>query len=490
MLLPTTYPVTCHTEHVGIGSTFVAIKGYSLDGALFIPRAIEKGAKRIVCAADPTLNVPVVDKIEDICQPEVLRAKTVKKNGVEYLYVSNTRKALALLSAEALGNPASSLKIIGVTGTKGKTTTSYLIHHILRTVGYRAALLGSIRNVIIDREMDSSLTTMESDSLHSFFAECLTEGVQYVVMEVSAHALSMYRTYGIKFDGVCFTNLAEEHLDFYEDLDSYFGAKYRLFSQVKEQGLVVINADDCWGRTAAERIAAEKTERTLITGGMDHGDVSFTIDENCRDGLRCTVNSAEVLRLNSSSLFGAFNASNMTMAALLCQGIGISSHLIEEAMTTFPGVAGRLQPHYLKNGAIAFVDFAHNPSSFEAVLKELRTLTDDLIVVFGCGGDRDTTKRPVMGQLAAHFGDTVIITNDNPRDEDPDTIIKQIVDGISPELMSRVIIRADRGDAIKEAVERSKKSSLIALLGKGHEDYYLMSGKKLPFDDYKEISAY
>lgn len=419
MKLPTMYPVTCHTCHVGPGSTFVAIDGFVRKGTDFIDEALARGATKIVVGDD-------------------------------------ARRQLAQLSSAALGNPAQKLKIIGVTGTKGKTSTTYLIDYLLRQAGYKSALLGSIKNKIIDDEIESVLTTPESDYLHIFFSECVKRGVTHVIMEVSSHAIALDRVHGLDFDIVGFTNLAPEHMDFHPTMEDYFATKIKLFSQVKPDGLVVINGDDEWGKRA---IAQAKN---------------------------CVAFSRSDLTFEVPSLLGEFNKYNILMACIICKKLGLQKDFLCKVLKKFPGIPGRLQMHVLKNGARAFVDYAHNPSSFEAVLQTLRPLTSHLIIVFGCGGDRDKSKRPVMGQLAVQCGDEVIVTNDNPRDEDPDAIINDICQGTG----ERAVCIFDRKAAIARAVALSGQDSIIALLGKGHESYYLCKGKRYRFNDFEEIGRF
>jgi UDP-N-acetylmuramyl-tripeptide synthetase len=445
-MLKTVFPVTCHTKHVGPGSTFVAIDGFKVQGSSFIPEAIERGATKIVVNRD--VQVP---------------------NHVELLVVDDCRKALAELSSAALGNPASKLKIIGITGTKGKTSTTFLIGHIL---GDKTALLGSVKNRIGQEEFDSELTTPESDYIHMFFDECVRRGIEYVIMEVSSHAIALQRVHGISFDCIGFTNLAPEHMDFHPTMEHYFETKCRIFSQLKPGGCIVINGDDAWGRRVALK--------NVITFGFEG---TCGVVKNDITGLVIRVDEET---FSIPAMFGLFNAYNVMMAILVCRCLGVK--VIAERLLTFGGVPGRLQMHKLQNGAIAFVDYAHNPSSVEAVLKTLRSLSDHVIVVFGCGGNRDTTKRPVMGRLAAEYGDEVIVTDDNPRDEDREVIIDQIFQGISADVCSYRI--PDRAQAIQKAVACSRAGSVIALLGKGHESYYLCKGVKYYFNDLEEIKKY
>lgn len=424
--LPKTYPVTCHTDHVGQGSTFVAINGFENDGTKYIDLAIKKGATKII--------------------------------------VENTRKALAELSSKALNNPAEKLKIIGITGTKGKTTTTYLIDHILKEAGFKTALLGTIKNKILDFEIQSERTTPQSDYLHMFFDQCVKQKVDFVVMEISSHALSLDRVHGIKFDTIGFTNLASEHLDFYKNMENYFAAKCKIFEHIKPNMPIVINSDDKWGQKVVKKLNNNKFNL-----------IPFSKDD---------------IKINCPTLFGEFNTYNIIMAFLICKNLNIPTNQILNAIKTFPGVPGRMQKHVLKNKSQAFVDYAHNPSSFKAALKSLKNLNSNLIVVFGCGGDRDKTKRPIMGSLAAQYAKKIIVTDDNPRFENNEQIIKEIINGIDKSKQKNVLCIPNRSLAIKKAVELSNENSIIAILGKGHENYYSVNGKTLYFDDFEEIGKY
>jgi UDP-N-acetylmuramoyl-L-alanyl-D-glutamate--2,6-diaminopimelate ligase len=487
MLVPTIYPVTCHTDHVGPGSTFVAIKGFRNDGTTYIQQALEKGATTIIIE-----QTAVTEEIEKLCRN--IKAKLC--------IVADARKALAEYSSAALDHPWRKLTIIGITGTKGKTTTTYIVEHILRHAGHTTAVLGTIANKIGDQIEASSNTTPESDYLHMFFAECLKRGVTHIVMEVSSHALSLHRVHGIEFDSVSFTNLAPEHMDFYTGMDDYFAAKAHIFTQIKHHGTCVINTDDIWGKRAhiLATEAAIKTQARIISMGklvpeqrlnnLPDNHIPFMINKSSFAGLALSLCLPQPFELVCPTLFGIFNCYNLSMAALLCLNAGISSSLIIEALATFPGVPGRLQRHLLANGAYAFVDYAHNPSSFHEALNTLRPYTTDLIVIFGCGGNRDRTKRPVMGQIAATMGDKVIVTDDNPRFEDRHAIINEIVAGIPQDLQHKILIEPNRKSAIAQAAALSRKGSIIALLGKGHETYYSVCGKTLHFDDFEEIKNF
>lgn len=444
------YPVTCSTNNISNECTFVAIKGFTADGNNFIKKAIELGAKKIV---SEQLNQDILD----FC----------KLNNVEFIHVKNARKALAQLSAKSLNINKIKTKIIGITGTKGKTSTSYIIDFILKYNNFRTALIGTISNKILEQKFETINTTPDSDYLHMFLNECNLQNIDYLIMEVSAHALSLYRVHSLKFDAIGFTNLAHEHLDYYKNIENYFKAKLKIFSKTKKSSFAVINTDNIWGQKVFEKF---NNKKNLIN-----------LDKNIFNIIKNYI---------PKSMPGEFNEYNFGMSYLICKNLGLQDNDILNAIKNFPGVPGRLQLHTLKNNARAFVDYAHNPSSMEEVLKTLRPLTKNLITVFGCGGNRDTEKRPIMGNLAVKYSDTVIITDDNPRFEDPKNIINEILTGINKSDLNKIKVISDRKCAIEQAVKLSSPECIIAILGKGHEDYHLVAGQKFHFDDFEEICKF
>ncbi len=457
---PSIYNVTCHTDHVGPGSTFVAIKGFKEDGNAYIPQALKKGATTIVVevASQAIKNL-------------------VQEYNAELNIVSSSRKALAELSAKSYGYPAHDLKLIAITGTKGKTTSGYLLYHILRTAGYKVALLGTINSMVNDTEYETLLTTPQPDYLHLFFDLCKQEGVEYVIMEAAAQALSMSRLETLVFDAMAFTNFSLEHSEFYGSMDEYFAAKCKLFDHVQD-GLVVLNGDD-------ERVASSyegNAEKQLISmQGL--GSINGSILESTLDLLRVRISGEETYEVHSTSLLGEFSAYNILTAVALATRYGVSSFIIQQALESFKGVPGRLARYQLDNGAVALIDNAHTPSSFEAFFKAVRPLSEHIIVVFGAGGDRDALKRPIMGALAAQYADQVILTTDNPRSEDPGAIVQEIKKGVGKEYLGNVSVELDRERAIRDAYLKTKKGSLLVLLGKGPVEYQHIGDEKIPFSE-------
>lgn len=460
--LPKLWPVSCHTDYIGKNSTFVAIKGHNQDGIDFVPLSLQKGARTIV--AEYTADI----------SPEIIHA--IKEAEAQLTFVPNARRSLALLAASAWGNPAAKLKIIGITGTKGKTTTAWLLQHILQAAGKKTALLSTAKNKIDQHEFATELTTAHPDYLHAFFHTCVTVGVEYVVMEVAAQALSLHRTAGLEFDGIIYTNFAQAHGEFYSSESEYFAAKKLIFEQIKLNAPVLINADD-------EKLAPLIAEYDATGFGLK-GDIYAHAVQSSLSGIEAQITvGSEHVAMRCPALIGSFNLYNIVAAVGMAHRLGVCSDSIALALQTFKGIPGRLERYDLSQGAVCFIDHAHNPLSFSAVLPLLRSLTDHLIVVAGAGGDRDRQMRPVLGQLMADFADHIFITTDNPRSENPADIIAAIYAGIPADKKAKATCELDRESAIKKAVALSKHNSIIALLGKGPEQYQIIGTQKVPFSE-------
>ncbi|MGC2310130.1 MAG: UDP-N-acetylmuramoyl-L-alanyl-D-glutamate--2,6-diaminopimelate ligase [Candidatus Babeliaceae bacterium] len=462
---PETFPVTCHTQHVGPYSTFVAIKGMKDDGTHYIHEALQKGARVIVIEKDVQLDPLILELIEWY--------------KAQFLVVDNTRLALAHMSAQTLDFPAKKLKFMGITGTKGKTTTAFLAEHLLKTAGYKTALLSTVKNRILNTDLSASLTTPQPDYLHVFFNICLQAGVEWVVMEVAAQALTLHRVEGIDFDLVIFTNFSQEHGEFYATQDDYFAAKAQLLKQLKSTGIFIANADDDQVMTLTAQ-----PNKFLYSIDSEKVDLRLSILENTLKGLKVLVKNTDTqTEFLCPQLVGHFNAYNIASAIAGVQQLSLNKRVITQALFTFPGVPGRLNSYKLPNGATAFIDYAHNPASYEAVLSTLRAYTSRLIVLFGGGGDRDQLKRPIMGKIAAHYADVIILTSDNPRSEDPQQIIQHIQAGIDASQRHKILVELDRENAIHMAYKKSNPESIIVLLGKGPDEYQLIKDIKYPFSE-------
>lgn len=462
VVFPKIFPVACHTDNVGYGSTFVAIKGQHQDGAAYISVAIDQGAHTIVLDKETIVPVHVL--------------QYARKQNVSFMRVANTRQALAQLSAQALNFPAKRLKIIGVTGTKGKTTSVFLLEHIVRTIGYKTALLSTVKNKILNQELSTNLTTQQPDYLHVFFDRCVQAGVEYVIMEVAAQAHSLHRIDGIEFEAVLFTNFAQEHGEFYPSLEEYFAAKCSILKQSRSEGKVIINIDNNWCQKIAQTTLA-------YTFSLRNPYADFYVHVESSNPLVLHVKGHVI----ETHLLGRFNGYNLAGVLAVCNLLGIDMHVCRKALRSLESIPGRVERHMLSNGACCVIDYAHNPSSYESVLSTLRDMTDHLIVVFGCGGERDALKRPMMGALAVQYADQVFLTSDNPRSEDPQKIVEDILTGIAAEERVKVVVELNREQAIKDACAQSKKSTIIALLGKGPDHYQLIQGKKYYFNEAEII---
>lgn len=472
IVLPCLWPVTCHTDYVGKNSTFVAIKGNTFDGITYVPLALQKGARTII--AEHTADV----------SQEILDA--IKAADANLKFVANARRALAIESAQAWGNPADKLKIIAITGTKGKTTTSWLLYHLLHNAGYKTALLSTVSNKIGNESFETQLTTQQPDYLHAFFHTCVKEKVDYVVMEVAAQALTLNRVDGLSFDGVIFTNFAQAHGEFYATEAEYADAKKGIVALAKPGAPLVINADDVVGSELLHKYM------NAISFGIEkeHTRISGTIHSLSAQGITGVINAAgQAVNFDCMALIGNFNFYNILAAYSMASRLGLSHEHIAAGLSTFVGVPGRLEKISLDNGAFCFIDYAHNPLSFKSVLPLLRSMTDHLIVVAGAGGDRDKAMRPVMAQLMAEHADRVFLTTDNPRSENPADIIAAMYSGITPDKKQIVECEIDREVAIKKAYNVSRTNSIIALLGKGPDEYQIYGTVKQPFSERKIIQS-
>ncbi|MCL4379977.1 UDP-N-acetylmuramoyl-L-alanyl-D-glutamate--2,6-diaminopimelate ligase [Candidatus Dependentiae bacterium] len=469
-LAHTPFKVAAHTDNVGPGSTFVAIPGRKKSGTAFIAQAVAKGARTVVVENTVLLD----DAIVRLCTDAAVTIVTV----------DNARAALARLSAEAYGFPARRLKIIGVTGTKGKTTTTFLIRHVLQATGHTVAMLSGVYNCIGTTRFVADLTTPQPDYLHHFFAACVEQGIEYLVMEAAAQAFSLHRLDGIFFAGIVLTNFSREHAEFYSSMEEYFAAKKEIMAHAAPGAAVCINADDPWLQQLIVDNPAVITFGTapqatfrLLQYSADMRAIAMTIEH--------TIHSYHLV---TEQLVGSFNVMNILGAIACLHTLGISLAAIASALQSLPGIPGRLERYLLAHDVIGIVDYAHNPSSFAALLATVRPATKQLIVVFGCGGDRDPGKRPMMGSIAEQYADCIVLTTDNPRSEPVEDITAAILQGISAR--EDVIIAYDRSDAIAIAVAQAKPGAIVAVLGKGPDEYQEVAGVKTFFSDSKELQRF
>ena len=469
----TTFPVTSHTDYVSTGSTFVVIKGQKEDGSLYIKKALERGASTIVVEVGAEFSKEV--------------EQSIAQHGAHVEHVGNARKALAYLSAEAAGHPAKKLKLFGVGGTKGKTTTVSRLAHLLKTLGKRVAFISTAlvsldtgKDELAEFDCTGTLTTPQPDYVHQFLKLCVEKGVEYVVLEVAAQAHTFFRLEDIEFEGVIFTNLDREHGELYPCMEQYFSEKQKLFAHVKKGGSVLINADDLYG----QRLLEANTFGAKSFGVTTTADYDATL-------LSDTLSEQEVLIEGPKAAFvctyqgfpGLYNLSNVVGAVGLLAERGFPIDKLAEKVIAFPVVPGRLEMQQLTNGALAVIDYAHTASSFEHVLSLMRPRTEHLLVVFGAGGGKDIDKRPAMGEVASRLADVVIVTDDNPRFEDPAVITDQIVCGVKVAHKHKVTVLHDRQAAIERAYALSCAGSIIMLLGKGPDDVQIVNGERLFFSE-------
>ena len=443
------------------GTLFFAVRGTQADGHNYIGKAIEKGAVAIVCETLPeTLN-----------------------DAVTYIQVENSAYVLGVSASNFYGNPSRQLKLTGVTGTNGKTTIATLLYRLFTDAGYTCGLLSTIEN-IVDREVvPSTHTTPDPLELNALLHKMVEKGCEYAFMEVSSHSVDQDRIAGLEFAGGIFTNLTHDHLDYHKTMANYRDAKKKFFDNLPSKAFALTNLDDKNGAIMLQNTRAERLSYAL----KHDADFKGIILESHFDGMMMKVNGTEVF----TQLVGGFNASNLLAiyGAALALGFDKDELLVE--ISKLRGANGRFDMVRNRSGIVGIVDYAHTPDALENVLKtvnDVRCHKETLITVVGCGGNRDTTKRPEMAAMAAKLSDKVILTSDNPRNEDPDEIIRQMKAGLSDEDKRRVLSITNRREAIRTAVALAEKGDIILLAGKGHENYQEINGVKNHFDDKEELT--
>lgn len=461
--VPRVQGISLDSRKTKTGDLFVALRGQKVNGHDFVKRAQERGA---VAA--------LVDHLVLDCNlPQII--------------VKNTRYALAIVSGNFFGNPGQKLKVLGVTGTNGKTTCTYLVKSILERAGFSVGLIGTIGVLIGDQVVATTTTTPttpESLDLQRIFAQMVEEQVEFVVMEVSSHALELQRTAGFEFAGALFTNLSQDHADFHANMEDYFAAKAKLFQQVS--GTSVTNLDDPWGAKLVNLCPGA----VLTYGAMQEGQFRAQKIQLEKSGVSYIL-SSEVGQIPIHlPLTGYFNVYNSLGAAALCFSQGVSLEHIRAGLEGVRGVPGRFERIENEYGLHVIVDYAHTPDGLENVLRSARELvsTGEVILVFGAGGDRDRTKRPLMGAIAARHADQIIITSDNPRTEDPAAICSSIEAGLlSANSLASYEIIINRREAIRKAVATANPADLVIIAGKGHETYQEFAQGRIHFDDGEEV---
>lgn len=441
------------------GDIFFCITGFSTDGHKFIPSALEKGASVIVCERE-------IENVPDNC--------TVIK-------VEDGRKALAKAASNFYKNPSKHIKLIGITGTNGKTTSAFMIKSILEEAGYKVGLIGTIANFIGDKKLHTERTTPESLELHELFRKMVDSKVEYCVMEVSSHSLSLNRVYGLEFSQGIFTNLTQDHLDFHKTFENYYNAKLQLFKNSKNS---IINIDNDYGNKILKDL-----NNNQITYGVNHeADAKAENIVLHSRGVNFNFSYKGIYEKMELQIPGNYNVYNALGSAVACLNEGVSIKDVKNGLekVQVPGRCEIVTKDY-NLGFDVIVDYAHTPDGLENILKTAREFTDGkLISVFGCGGDRDTTKRPIMGKIGTDLSDISIITSDNPRTEEPKKIIEDILNGIEKENYEVIV---DRKEAIKRAMKIAKKGDVVVIAGKGHEDYQVLKEKTIHFDE-REVVAH
>lgn len=449
------------SRKVAEGNLFVAVKGTVSDGHLFIKTATDKGAKVIICETLPSIF----------------------EADITYVKVTDAGKALGIMAANFYHQPSKKIKLVGVTGTNGKTTVATLLYKLFRELGFKVGLISTVENQINDKVVPATHTTPDPIALNILVNDMVSLGCDYCFMEVSSHAIAQHRIEGLNFTGGIFTNITHDHLDFHLTFDNYIKAKKAFFDGLNKSAFALTNADDKNGMVMLQNTAAHKKTYGLKT----LADFKAKIIENQFSGLHLDIDGQEVY----FKLVGSFNASNLLAvygAALL---LDQDKTKVLTALSKLDGAEGRFDYIVSSNNIIGIVDYAHTPDAIENVLStidNIRSKTETVITIIGCGGDRDKAKRPLMAKTACDWSDKVILTSDNPRTENPDQIIKEMQVGVSPVNQKKVLAITDRKEAIKTACHLAKPGDIILLAGKGHEKYQEINGVKSDFDD-KQILA-
>ncbi len=448
------------SRKVGLDDVFVAINGTLSDGHEYIKKAVDKGALAIICERIPSETI----------------------NGITYIQVLDSQSALAIMSDNYYEKPSTQLKLIGVTGTNGKTTIATLLYNLFTAAGYEAGLLSTVKVMVGKTKHTATHTTPDSLTINRYLREMVAAGMTYCFMEVSSHGVHQKRTEGLHFTGGIFTNLSHDHLDYHKNFAEYRDVKKKFFDELPKSAFALVNADDKNGIVMLQNTAAKKVTYAL----KSMADHKAQILENQLQGLLLKLDGQELW----VKLIGNFNAYNVLAIYATAQLLGLETIDTLQLLSTLESVDGRFQYLISENKVTAVVDYAHTPDALKNVLETInaiRTGNEQLITVVGCGGDRDATKRPKMGQIAAQLSTKVIFTSDNPRTEKPEDIIEQIEAGVAPIDYKKTLSVTDRKQAIKTACQLADENDIILIAGKGHENYQEVHGERTVFDDYKTV---
>ncbi|MEZ4874077.1 MAG: UDP-N-acetylmuramoyl-L-alanyl-D-glutamate--2,6-diaminopimelate ligase [Flavobacteriaceae bacterium] len=449
------------SRKVGLNDVFVAIKGTLSNGHDFIKTACEKGAIAIVCETLPEMII----------------------NGITYVQVEDSQQALALMAANFYENPSENLKLVGVTGTNGKTTIATLLYELFKKAGYATGLLSTVKIMVGDKKHPATHTTPDSLTINKYLKGMVDAGVAFCFMEVSSHGIHQKRTEGLHFAGGIFTNLSHDHLDYHKDFKEYRDVKKSFFDHLPKSAFALTNLDDKNGPVMVQNTKAKKYTYALKTVA----DYKAQILENQFSGLLLKINGHELW----AKLIGNFNAYNLLAIYGASELLGLNSMEILQLLSTLESVDGRFQYAVSAQKITTIVDYAHTPDALKNVLETInaiRTGNETLITVVGCGGNRDAEKRPVMGNIATALSTKVIFTSDNPRNEDPQVIIEAMEKGVSPEHYKKTLSIVDRKQAIKTACQMAQEGDIVLIAGKGHETYQEIKGERFDFDDFKIVN--
>ena len=450
--------VAFDSRHIDSESLFVAQKGLVVDGHTFISGAISDGATAIICQDFPNET------------PE----------GVTFVQVEDSNEALAVIASNFYDNPSSDLILVGVTGTNGKTTIATLLAKQFEKAGFKSGLISTIKILVGDKEIPTTHTTPDSLMINKVLREMVDQGVSHCFMEVSSHGIHQKRTSGLVFKGGVFTNLTHDHLDYHKTFAEYRDVKKSFFDHLPSTAFALVNLDDKNGNIMLQNTKAKKYGYALKT----EADYKARIIENQFNGLLLNFNGQEVW----TKLIGSFNAYNLLAIYGTADLLGIEKYDNLRTLSELDNVSGRFQHAVSKGGVNAIIDYAHTPDALKNVLEtinSIRTYNEQVITVVGCGGDRDKTKRPKMGNIASSLSNQVVFTSDNPRGEDPEQIIKEVEAGVRPENYKKTISITDRKQAIKTACKLAQEGDIILVAGKGHETYQIIGNQKTGFDDFE-----
>lgn len=452
--------VAFDSRKIGLNDVFVAIRGTQVDGHDYITKATHAGAIAIVCEQLPTDVV----------------------NGITYAVVADANAALAQIAANYYNEPSAELKLIGVTGTNGKTTVASLLYELYRKAGYKVGLLSTVVVKVDQQDFPATHTTPDPLAINGYLRQMVDAGVDYCFMEVSSHGIHQKRTEGLQFKGGIFTNLTHDHLDYHNSFKEYRDVKKAFFDQLPKDAFALTNLDDKNGRYMLQNCVAKKHGYAL----KSIADYKAQLLEHQFSGMLLKINNAELW----VKLIGEFNAYNLLAIYATADLLGMDSMENLQYISELESVSGRFQYFTNQQQVTAIVDYAHTPDALKNVLETInaiRTGNEQLITVVGCGGDRDADKRPKMGMIAAAMSTTAIFTSDNPRSEDPDAIIEAMEKGVEPQHFKRTLSITDRKQAIKTATKMANANDIILIAGKGHEAYQEIKGERFDFDDYKII---